>query len=161
MWQHDLDKVQHPILLEIDIQRGQNCGALSISHESSLRGKTLGCAEAGVSWDTMRYPASQTVHVHCEKGGGGEYGKEGLIEAEISILHEDDVLLWRMVFLAMASNYIKSARGYTLLAPKHLALTFTGTINVFQKNSSSEKAVLTYLLCNLRSLYSKYFWSSC
>lgn len=58
-------------------------------------------------------------------------------------------------------NYIKSARGYILLAPKHLALTFTGTINVFQKNSSSEKAVLTYLLCNLRSLYSKYFWSSC
>eukprot|EP00435_Cladocopium_sp_Y103_P026293 s3759_g6.t1 len=42
--------------------------------------------------------------------GEGEYGISGLTPDEIAILHDDDVLLWRMIFLAMISNYIKDAR---------------------------------------------------
>ena len=42
--------------------------------------------------------------------GGGEYGIDGLTEAEQSMIQEDDLLLWRIIFLAMVSNYIKEAR---------------------------------------------------
>ena len=41
--------------------------------------------------------------------GGGEYGIDGLTEAEQAMIQEDDLLLWHMIFLAMVFNYIKEA----------------------------------------------------
>ena len=55
--------------------------------------------------------------------GGGEYGISGRTEAEKAMIQEDDILLWRMIFPAMVSNYIKEARqdpnpvGFTLEQP--------------------------------------------
>ena len=55
--------------------------------------------------------------------GGGEYGINGLSDTEKTMIEEDDILLWRMIFLAMVSNYINEARkdprpvGFTLEQP--------------------------------------------
>ena len=57
---------------------------------------------------------------------GGEYGINGFTEAEKIMIQEDDLLLWRMIFLAMVSNYIKEPRknpnpvGFTLEQPASL-----------------------------------------
>ena len=108
-------------LLEIDIKRGQNhdllqdVGPYPSLMRAALEGKLLAVVGGPNcrSRSVLRHyeiPGQPNCPRPLREWGGGEYGKEGLTAAEISILHEDDVLLWRMVFLAMVSNYIKKAR---------------------------------------------------
>ena len=108
-------------LLEIDIKRGQNhdllqdVGPYPSLMRAALEGKLLAVVRGPNcrSRSVLRHyeiPGQPNCPRPLREWGGGEYGKEGLTAAEISILHEDDVLLWRMVFLAMVSNYIKKER---------------------------------------------------
>ena len=99
-------------LLEVDIKRSPNPALM----RAALEGKLLAVV-GGPNCRSRRvlrhYPIPDQPNCPrpLREWGGGEFGKEGLTEAEIAILHEDDLLLWRMVFLTMVSNYIKEARG--------------------------------------------------
>ena len=44
-------------------------------------------------------------------GDGEEYGRKDLTPKEVSQVHEDDQLLWKMVFLYMVSEYVRRALG--------------------------------------------------
>jgi hypothetical protein len=68
---------------------------------------------------------------------GGEYGINGFTEAEKTMIQEDDLLLWRMIFLAMVSNYIKEARKKSKPCWLHL-----GTASITQKLQARSCLVL-------------------
>ena len=109
-------------LLEIDIKRGpnhdllQDVGSYPALMRAALEGKLLAVVGGPNcrSRSVLRHspiPDQPNCPRPLREWGGGEFGKEGLTEAETAILHEDDLLLWRMIFLAMVSNYMKEARG--------------------------------------------------
>ena len=109
-------------LLEVDIKRSpnqdllQDVGSYPALMRAALEGKLLAVVGGPNcrSRSVLRHypiPDQPSCPRPLRGWGGGEFGKEGLTEAEIAILHEDDLLLWRMVFLTMVSNYIKEARG--------------------------------------------------
>ncbi|CAL1129507.1 unnamed protein product [Cladocopium goreaui] len=109
-------------LLELDIQRGEGHDLL---RDKGAYSGLLRCALEGKIKAIVRGPncRSRSVLRHrpiegrpdaprpIREWGGGEYGKSDLTQAEAKILLEDDVLLWRMVFLYMVSHYVAKARG--------------------------------------------------
>lgn len=43
--------------------------------------------------------------------GGEEFGIKDATEEELQKLHEDDIMMWRCIFLFMLSTYMRRARG--------------------------------------------------
>ena len=110
-------------LLELDLQRGEGHDLL---HDKGAYSGLLRCALEGKIKAIVGGPncRSRSVLRHrpiegrpdaprpVREWGGGEYGKSDLTPAEVKIVQEDDVLLWRMVFLFMVSHYMAKARGH-------------------------------------------------
>ena len=51
------------------------------------------------------------LHGRVRAWNGGEYGKEDLTEREERMVQEDDILLWRQVFLFIIGTYARRAHG--------------------------------------------------
>jgi len=119
-------------LLELDIRRGSHhdlstdVGPYAALIRAALENKLLAiiggpnCRSRSVSrpcevWGTKLSTTSQVL--------GGRRIWNQWAEAEKAMIQKDDILLWRMIFLAMVSNYIKEARqdpnpvGFTLEQP--------------------------------------------
>eukprot|EP00435_Cladocopium_sp_Y103_P030730 s947_g7.t1 len=109
-------------LLELDIHRGEqhdllkDKGAYSGLLRSALEGK-LRAIVGGPNCRSRSILRHRPIEGRPDaprpirQWGGGEFGKAGLTEVEEKIIEEDDVLLWRMVFLYMISHYVAKARG--------------------------------------------------
>ena len=104
-------------ILEIDIKRGPGH---DMSGNSTAYRALLGAALQGSVWGIVGGPncRSRSVLRHYPGGprpvrswGGGEFGTPDLSEAERALVHEDDVLLWRMIFLAVVADISLRAQG--------------------------------------------------
>eukprot|EP00434_Breviolum_minutum_P006947 symbB.v1.2.006133.t1/scaffold365.1/size219215/8 len=109
-------------LVEIDIKRGKEQDMLSPGgvYNSLVRIALEGKLSALVGGPNCRsrsvlrhYPieGAEWYPRPVRSWGGGENGIEGLTEAEERMIYEDDLMLWRMIFLYMISTYVKRARG--------------------------------------------------
>ena len=118
-------------LLELDVLRGESHdllkdrGCYSGLLRSALEGK-LKAIVGGPNCRTRSILRHRPIKGRPDaprpirEWGGGEFGKEDITEAEAKILEEDDVLLWRMVFLYMVAHYVAKARGMD--QPAHFSL---------------------------------------
>ncbi|CAL1146617.1 unnamed protein product [Cladocopium goreaui] len=121
-------------LLELDIKRGSHhdlstdVGPYAALIRAALENKLKAIVDGTNcrSRSVLRHykvPGQPDCPRPVRSWGGGEYGISGLTEAEKIMIQEDDLLLWRMIFLAMVFNYIKEARkdpspvGFTLEQP--------------------------------------------
>ena len=108
-------------LMEVDIQRGAQHDVLSDQAVYSglvrvaLEGKLLGliggpnCRTRSV----LRHipiPGQPTAPRPIRRWGGEEYGIEEATAEELRKLYEDDVLMWRFIFLFMLAQYMRKAR---------------------------------------------------
>ena len=108
-------------LLEIDIKRGSqhdlsnDVGPYAAVTRAALENKLHAivggpnCRSRSVL-QHYKVPGQPNCTRPIRAWGGGEYGIDGLAEAEQAMIQEDDLLLWRMLFVAMVSIYIKEAR---------------------------------------------------
>ena len=108
-------------LLEIDIVRGSDhdvladqgpySGLLQAALEGKLRA-IVGSPNCRTRSVLRHYPVEgrSDYPKPVRSWKGGEYGKEGLSEEERRAVEEDDLLLWRLVFLAMVARYVAEAR---------------------------------------------------
>ncbi|CAL1145209.1 unnamed protein product [Cladocopium goreaui] len=121
-------------LLEIDIKRGSHhdlsteVGPYAALIRAALENKIHAivggpnCRSRSVLRH-YKVPGQPNCPRPIRSWGGGEYGINGLSDTEKTMIEEDDILLWRMIFLAMVSNYINEARkdprpvGFTLEQP--------------------------------------------
>ena len=109
-------------LVEIDIKRGSEQDVLSpggvynsmvrIALEGKLKGMLGGpnCRSRSV----LRHypiPGVDRCPRPVRSWGGGEHGIGDLTEDEDKMIYEDDLMLWRMIFLYMISTYVRRARG--------------------------------------------------
>ena len=117
-------------LLEIDVKRGQGHDMLSDTQvypsllraavEGKLRG-VLGGPNCRTRSVLRHYPIEGNPQAPrpVREWKGGEFGKEDLSPQEEAQVREDDILLWRMIFIYMVAHYMAKARG---LPRVHLAL---------------------------------------
>ena len=108
-------------LLEVDLERGQqhdmllDKGVYGGLIRAAVEGKLLGVV-GGPNCRTrsvLRHrpiPSDPEAPRPVRRWGGEEYGIREMTPEERKIVEEDDVLLWRMVFLYMVSEYNRRAR---------------------------------------------------
>ena len=117
-------------LLEIDIKRGPEHDMLSDTkvYPSLLRAALEGKLKAVLGGPNCRtrsvlrhYPIEGNPQAPrpVREWDGGEFGKKDLSPQEEAQVREDDILLWRMVFLYMVANYVAKARSHSQV---HFAL---------------------------------------
>ena len=104
-------------VLEIDLKHGSEHDMLGSSKAYS---GVLRTALNGALWGIVGGPncRSRSVLRHYPGGprpvrswNGGEFGRSDATEAEMKLAEEDDILLWRMVFLAIVSDMVLNANG--------------------------------------------------
>eukprot|EP00438_Fugacium_kawagutii_P013287 Skav225459 [mRNA] locus=scaffold881:75571:82572:- [translate_table: standard] len=109
-------------LLEIDIKRGsdhdmlKDRGPYAALLTAALQGKldaVLGGPNCRTRSVLRHYPipGQASCPRPVRKWGGQEYGIHDATPFEWQQLQEDDVLMWRMIFLFMISTYMKKAMG--------------------------------------------------
>ena len=107
-------------LLEIDLERGdghdllRDDGAYSALISAALQGKLeaiIGGPNCRTRSVLRHYPLPAGRPRPIRSWNGGEYGVEGLDADEKQMIEEDDLMLWRMIYLYMISNYLKKADG--------------------------------------------------
>ena len=110
------------VLLEVDLKRSEGHDMLSDTApyagllRAALDDKLLGllggpnCRTRSV---LRNYPieGQSSCPRPIRRWGGEEWGIKEATAQEKQILLEDDVMLWRMIFLSMVANYIKLAKG--------------------------------------------------
>ena len=118
------------MMLEVDEKRGSGHDMLSDSqvYPSLLRAALEGKLKAILGGPNCR-TRSVLRHFPVEgnpdaprpvrEWGGGEFGKAGLTPKEEAQVRDDDLLLWRMIYLYMVAHYMAQARG---LPKVHFAL---------------------------------------
>ena len=122
---HTLEKawkevgMDEKLLVELDVKRGSghdllpDDGVYSCLIRAALEGKLLGtlggpnCRTRSVLRRIPKPGAPRPVRAW----GGEEYGLEDVTDQEREQVREDDVLLWRQVFLHMVAVYSRRARG--------------------------------------------------
>ena len=109
-------------LMEIDEKRGEDQdmmkpggvygGLMRVALEGKLEGLIGGpnCKTRSV---LRHYPIEGVKNCPrpVRSWGGGEFGSPWITEREMEQVVRDDILLWRMIFLFMISNYVRKARG--------------------------------------------------
>ena len=106
-------------LLEIDLERGPQHDMLAYDglYSALVTAALQGRLDAIVRGPNCRtrsvlrhypFPAGRPRPIRA--WGGEEHGLKQLDEDERRMIMEDDVMLWRMIYLYMISNYIKKAR---------------------------------------------------
>lgn len=115
------------LLLEVDIKRGpehdimmKDSGPYSGLLRAALDGKVrswIGSPNCRTRSVLRHYPIEgvKTCARPVRAWNGEEYGKKDLTMEEMNDVREDDILLWRLLFLAMVSRYVAEARklGWT------------------------------------------------
>ena len=100
------------VVLEIDELRGpaHNMLGASPTYAGLLRMALDGCIKGLVGGPNCR---SRSVLRHYPPGprplrawGGEEHGRRDLSAEELTVVHHDDVLLWRMVFLGIVADFM-------------------------------------------------------
>ena len=114
---------EEKFLLEVDLKRGPqhdmlpDDGLYAALVLAALQGKLLGvlggpnCRSRSV----LRHydiPGCDTAPRPVRAWGGEEYGKESMSLEEEEMVKEDDILLWRQIFLFMVASYSRRARGH-------------------------------------------------
>lgn len=114
---------EEKFLLEVDLKRGPqhdmlpDDGLYAALILAALQGKLLGvlggpnCRSRSV----LRHydiPGCDTAPRPVRAWGGEEYGKESMSLEEEEMVKEDDILLWRQIFLFMIASYSRRARGH-------------------------------------------------
>lgn len=103
-------------LLEIDVLRGPDHDMLRDDGpyrglEGRLKGIVVSpnCRTRSV---LRHYPVEgrEDYPKPVRSWGGEEYGKKVLTEEKRKAVEEDDILLWRLVFLGMVARYVAEAR---------------------------------------------------
>lgn len=103
-------------LLEIDVLRGPDRDMLRDDGpyrglEGRLKGIVVSpnCRTRSV---LRHYPVEgrEDYPKPVRSWGGEEYGKKVLTEEKRKAVEEDDILLWRLVFLGMVARYVAEAR---------------------------------------------------
>ena len=84
---------------------------------AAIQGKILGIAGGPNcrSRSVLRHyeiPGCDTAPRPVRAWKGEEYGKKDLSEKEKKMVEEDDILLWRQIFLFMIATYARRARGH-------------------------------------------------
>ena len=111
------------ILLEVDVKRGSqhdmipDDGIYASLITAAIQGKILGIAGGPNcrSRSVLRHyeiPGCDTAPRPVRAWKGEEYGKKDLSEKEKKMVEEDDILLWRQIFLFMIATYARRARGH-------------------------------------------------
>ena len=111
------------ILLEVDVKRGSqhdmipDDGVYASLITAAIQGKILGIAGGPNcrSRSVLRHyeiPGCDTAPRPVRAWKGEEYGKKDLSEKEKKMVEEDDILLWRQIFLFMIATYARRARGH-------------------------------------------------
>ena len=111
-------------ILEVDQVRGEGQDMLATTPYGSLlraalEGKIKGIV-AGPNCRTRsvlrHYPIEGNPQAPrpVRSWGGGEFGAEGLTEEEKKQVREDDLLLWRTIFLYVVAVYAARARGESM-----------------------------------------------
>ena len=104
-------------VLEVDLKHGEEHDMLG---SSKVYSGLIRTALSGALWGIVGGPncRSRSVLRHYPGGprpirswGGGEFGRDDATEAELKLAEEDDILLWRMVFLAIVSDMVLKANG--------------------------------------------------
>ena len=102
-------------VLELDIKRGEGHDLLNDDLYGALLRTTLDGALRGIiggpncrSRSVLRhYPGGPRP---LRRWGGEEYGLEDLSAKERQIVRDDDLLLWRLVFLGIVGDYVAKAK---------------------------------------------------
>ena len=113
---------EEKVLLELDVKRSPqhdllpDDGVYASLLTAALQGKVHGilggpnCRTRSV----LRHydiPGCENPPRPVRAWNGGEYGKEDLTEREERMVQEDDILLWRQVFLFIIGTYARRAHG--------------------------------------------------
>ena len=111
-------------LVEVDILRGENHDMLSDQAvysglvRAALEGK-INALVAGPNCRTrslLRHipiPGTPDAPRPVRRWGGEEFGVHDATEEEVKKLHDDDILMWRCLFLYMITAYMRRARKIT------------------------------------------------
>ena len=111
-------------LVEVDILRGENHDMLSDQDvysglvRAALEGK-INALVAGPNCRTrslLRHipiPGRPDAPRPVRRWGGEEFGVHDATEEEVKKLHDDDILMWRCLFLYMITAYMRRARKIT------------------------------------------------
>ena len=104
-------------ILEVDIKHGQDS---DMTGDSRVYKGLLRSAMDGSMWGLIGGPncRSRSVLRHYPGGprpvrewNGGEFGRADATAAETKLTQQDDIMLWRMVFLALVSDFVLKANG--------------------------------------------------
>ena len=101
-------------ILEIDIKHGQDSDMTGDSRvykgllRSAMDGSLWGLPNCRSCSVLRHYPGGPCP---VREWNGGEFGRADATAAETKLTQQDDIMLWRMVFLALVSDFVLKANG--------------------------------------------------